>query len=378
MIMRSHILSAPRQVAGRSDLLERRLRRYHPHVQGAVRALAMRHPRLADLAASFPALLVALAVPRNRLDPACAIASVIDGTALVHVAALADLPMWLRRLPPEVFARPIPHLPNSELLRRQIANHLPRSPKLAPTWLQLVADAADLAHEPLAAWIAREHARDPKHVGPARLRRLCLWAWFSAAPGTDGHDLIERPWTPDMRIDAARSAAYDWQTAVTLHVNLGRQPIADMWLRAGQTAGYEFVPLDSMAAIAEEAKAMRNCLTSYGPSLAHNRSRLWSMRKGGERVATLRIARRYRDPLLNIVELKAAGNFDVPREVWWAARQWLHMHDLPQVEMGYREWGTAPLDRESWVSLWRPYWLAKRRIPDWLPLAPSREALEAL
>jgi hypothetical protein len=37
-----------------------------------------------------------------------------------------------------------------------------------------------------------------------------------------------------------------------------------------------------------------------------------------------------------------------------------------------------PLDRETWVSLWRPYWLAKRRIPDWLPIAPSREALEAL
>jgi hypothetical protein len=65
-------------------------------------------------------------------------------------------------------------------------------------------------------------------------------------------------------------------------------------------------------------------------SLAHNRSRLWSVRRNGERVATLRIACRYRDPLLNIVELKSAGNADVPRELWWAARQWLHMHDLLQ------------------------------------------------
>jgi hypothetical protein len=30
------------------------------------------------------------------------------------------------------------------------------------------------------------------------------------------------------------------------------------------------------------------------------------------------------------------------------------------------------------MSLWRPYWLAKRRIPHWLPIAPSREALEML
>jgi len=92
----------------------------------------------------------------------------------------------------------------------------------------------------------------------------------------------------------------------------------------------------------------------------------------------LRIACRYRDPLPNIVELKAAGNAEVPRELWWVAHQWLHMHDLSQIEMEQRKWGTAPLDRATWLSLWRPYWLAKRRIPDWLPLAPSRDTFEAL
>ncbi|MBR0724085.1 PcfJ domain-containing protein [Bradyrhizobium manausense] len=376
--MTSHVLPAPCQAAGRSDLLERRLRRYHPSVQDAVGALSARHARLADLAASFPALLFALAVPRPRCDPARAIASVIDGAALSQIAALADLPLWLRKLPPEAFVRPIPRLPDGELLRRQIANHLPRSPKLAPTWLQLVADAAEIAHEPLAAWIAREYVRDPRQVPPARLRRIALWAWFSAEPATAGHDLIERPWTPDMRIDAARSAAHDWQAAVTLHANLGRQPIPDMWLRAGRIAGYEFLPLDSLTAITEEARAMRNCLRTYGTNLAHNQTRVWSVRKDGERVATLQIARRYRDPLPNIVQLKGPGNIEASRELWWAARQWLHRHDLSQVVIKPRSWGTAPLNRESWVSLWRPYWLAKRRIPDWLPLAPSRAALEAL
>ncbi|WP_244430075.1 PcfJ domain-containing protein [Bradyrhizobium liaoningense] len=272
--MTINVLPAPYQVAGRSELLERRLRRYHSRVQGAVRALAVRHPRLADLAASFPALLFTLAVPRARLDPARAIAGVIDGVALAQAAVFADLPLWLRKPPPEAFVRPIPRLPDGELFRRQIANHLPRSPKMAPTWLQLVSEAAELAHEPMAAWIAREYVRAPRRVNPARLRHLCLWVWFSSEPATSGHRLIERPWSPDMRIDAARSAAHDWRTIATLHVNLGRLPIADMWLRAGHVAGYEFVPLDSMAAIAEEAKAMRNCLNSYGPNLVHNHSRM--------------------------------------------------------------------------------------------------------
>ena len=376
--MTSNLVLAPRRGAGRSDLLERRLRRFHPRFQGTVRALAMRHSRIADLAASFPALLFALAVPRPGLDPAPALARVIDGVALAEAAATADLPLWTRKLPSEAFARPIARLPDGELFRRQIANHLPRSPKLAPTWLQTVADVAELAHEPAAVWIARELVREPRRVKPARLRLISLWAWFSSQPATFGHELIERRWTPDMRIGAALEAADDWRMMIALHVNLGPQPISDMWLQAGRVAGYDFWPLTSTAAIAEEAKAMKNCLNTYGYNLAHNRSRLWSVRRDGERMATLKVACRYRDPLPNIFELEGAGNTDAPREVWWAARQWLHMHDLSRIDMDRRKWGTAPLDRATWLSLWRPYWLAKRRIPDWLPLAPSRGALDTL
>jgi hypothetical protein len=180
-----------------------------------------------------------------------------------------------------------------------------------------------------------------------------------------------------MRIAQAMTAADDWRMLIALHMNLGRQPIADMWLQSARVDGYDFLPLCSIAAIAEEADAMRNCLRSYGYTLAHNRSRLWSVRRNGQRVATLSIAARYRDPLPNVVEIKAARNAEVPRELWWAARQWLHRHDLAQVDMLRRDWNTAPLDRATWTSVWRPYWLAKRRIPSWLPLAPSRDALEA-
>lgn len=376
--MTSNLLLAPRREAARSDLLERRLRRYHPRFQGEVRVLAMRHSRIADLAASFPALLFALAVPRPGLDPAPALAHVVDGLGLAEAAVAADVPMWLRKVPPEALTRPIGRLPDGELFRRQIANHFPRSPKLAPTWLQVVADVADLAHEAAAVWIARELVREQRRVNPARLRLISLWSWFSSQPATYAHGLIGKPWTPDMRIGPALAAADNWRMLIALQVNLGHLPISDMWLRTGRAAGYDFRPLDTIVAIAEEADAMRNCLHTYGYNLAHNRSRLWSVRRDGERVATLRVASRYRDPLPNIVELKAAGNAEVPRELWWAARQWLHMHDLSQVEMGWRDWGTAPLDRAAWQSLWRPYWIAKRRIPEWLPMAPSRGALEAL
>jgi hypothetical protein len=130
----------------------------------------MRHSRVADLAVSFPALLFALAVPRSGLDPARAIDRAIEGASLAKVAAAADVPLWLRRLPPEALSRPLGKLPDGEVFRRQIANHLPHSPKVSPIWLQAVADIADLAHEAAAVWIAREIAREKRGMNLKRLR----------------------------------------------------------------------------------------------------------------------------------------------------------------------------------------------------------------
>ncbi|TWT01679.1 PcfJ domain-containing protein [Reyranella sp. CPCC 100927] len=373
--MTSSLSRASRPEAARSRLLERQLRRYQKPFQSAVRALARRHTRLADLAASFPALLFALAVPRLGVKPEPAIARVIQGQSLAEIAAAAGIPLWLRKLSPEALARPIRKLPDGALFRRQIVNHLPPSTKLAPAWLEAVTDVATFAHEAAAVWIAREFVREPKHVEPARLRLLSLWLWFSCQPETFGYTLIDKPWTLDMRIGTAFTAANAWHTTLELHLNLGHQPIADVWLRAGRVGGYDFLPLTSIAAIIEEAAAMRNCVRTYGNSLAHNRSRLWSLRRDGERIATLCVAAR-NEPLLNIVELRGPGNAEAPIDSWWAARQWLHMHDLPQIKTGRRE--SAPLDRATWIALWRPYWLAQRRIPNWLPIVPSRTALDAL
>lgn len=377
--MTSHLLLAPRREPVRSDLRERRLRRYSSRFQSGVRAVAMRHPHLADLALSFPALLFALAVPRENFDPEPAIACVIAGRPLAAAASVAGLPMWLRKLPPEAFVRPIAPLPHGELVRRQIGNHLPRSPKLMPTWLQFVAEIAALAHEPAAVWIARESVRaPPKAVNPDRMHLLGLWIWFSGQPGCFAHELIERAWMPDIKLDAAMTAAFAWRGRVSLHLNLGQRPVRDMWLNPGRIGDYEFRPLADIPDLVEEAVAMRNCVRTYGSDIAHDRSRLWSVRRQGERVATLEVAVRYRDPLLNIVQLRGPGNAAVSRELWWIARRWLHLHGLPQIEPAGTRSGQAPLDLATWRALWRPYWLAKRRIPDWLPLRPSRDAFGAL
>jgi hypothetical protein len=374
---RSLLRSPPRETA-RPIVLHRQLQRFHPRFRDAVSLIATRHSRIADLASSFPALLFALAVPRPSFDPAPVLARVIDGQPLVELAAAVGVPMWLRKLPPETFAKPFGRLPEGELFRRQIANHLPRSRRHAAAWLQVVADVAELAHEPAAVWAARELVRQTRQGKLARLRLLGLWAWFSQQPATLGHQLIERPWVPEMGMAQALVAAENWHAAISLHLNLGREPIADMWLQPASVGGHDFIALNSVAAIAEEAQAMKNCLLTYGDKVAHNRVRLWSVRCQGQRIATLRLATSHGDPLPRILELKGPGNTKVSRELWWLARRWLHLHDLLKIEPEPQNWGDVPLDRSMWLALWRPYWLAKQRIPEWLPIAPSRDALEGL
>jgi hypothetical protein len=378
------MLSHDPRPRGRADAdatrtrITRRLQRYAPAVQAAVQVTARRHPRVADLALSFPALLFALAVPRREADAARAFAAAIEGRALADVAQAAGVPLWLRKLPVDALTKPLPHLPDGDLFRRRTVNHLPRSPGLAPVWLDTVAFAAQWAHEPFAIWIARELTRSAKDIKRDQLRTLCLWAWFSLHPGTVGHRLVDNPWQPALRFKTALDGAWAWHARAGLHINLGEAPIADTWLTPGCVHGYEFVPLRCADDIVAEAAAMKNCLNTYGYNLAHNRSRLWSVRMNGRRVATLRLARQASDPLITIRKLQGERNRDVPVEVWWAARQWLHRHDVPAVDPKWHRWGAVPLDAAAWRSLWRPYWLAKRRLPRWLPLAPSRDALEVL
>jgi hypothetical protein len=193
--------AAPRLTARAEHIrarVERQLRRYPAAVQTAVRAAARLHPHVADLAVSFPALLFAVAATRQSADRARLIAAIVEGEPLAHVAALARVPLWLRRLPPETFTRPIPPLPDGALFRRQIANHLPASVKLAPAWLDAVSHAALWGHEGLAIWFARELTRDPKRARKLHcLNTIALWAWYSAHVPADA-GLVSRPWHPAM------------------------------------------------------------------------------------------------------------------------------------------------------------------------------------
>lgn len=364
--------------AARVTQLERRLARFQPLVQPRVRALAERHTRLKDLALSFPALLFALAVPRPGLDPARAIARVIDGAPLRELAEVARVPLWLRPIQPAAFKHALPELPDGDIFRRQISNYLPTDPRQFASWSAAVAEAGQMADQAVALWLARElhHARGKLRL--QMLRGLCLWTWYSRHCRADTDVARPAAWTPAMGYDRAVGLAAQWLRTADLHLNLGREALADIWLTPAQIDGYDFVPLRTAADIAEEAVAMRHCVAEYGSYVRHDECRLWSMRRDGARIATIEIASRTNGPLPGIEQLKTASNGSASTEVWLVARRWLNSHDPLSIMRTARAWDTVPLDAKLWTKLWRPYWLAKRRIPDWLPLQPSRSAMSVL
>jgi hypothetical protein len=298
------------------------------------------------------------------------------GASLKSLGAAAALPLWLRALGPESFVRPIGDLPDGQLFRRRIGNHLPRSPKLAPIWLQAIEDATTWGNDAIAVWIARELMRDAKSVKRAKLRLVCVWAWFSAQSETLGHSLLETVWTPSMRFATALAGAEDWQLNVEVEINVGGKLIADRSLRAGRVEDLEFLPIATPDEIRQEAKAMHNCVRTYSRPIVQGRSSLWSVRRHGRRVATLQIDRAGENPFARIAQLKTRENKAAPVETWRTAQLWLDSQHVP-VERRICE-KRVPLDRDRWIALWRPYWLAKGRLPSWLPLAPSLRALFAL
>jgi hypothetical protein len=363
----------------RPDLLERRLQRFHPRFRARVAAVAARHSRLADLAASFPALLFALAVPRAGFDREHVCARVIAGAPLRELAALTQLPLWLRRVPTEGFDRPIPRLPGSAAASGQIANHIPRAPKDIGPWLTAVGNAWGTADEAVAVWMARIWRRAPRRRRRyhEQLRAMCLWAWHSRHVPDDPCRL-RTSWVATMRFDAAKSLTNDWLTNVELYVKVGDKPIADMWLKAGRVGPFEIVPLQTFADVHDEAMVMKHCVRTYGTELTENYCRLWSIRCNGDRVATFEIAQPGESPFLHVAQLKMADDARAPEGVWTIAHMWLRGQEAAHPGVSARPENVPVACAEAWRRMWRRYWLAKRCFPQWLPLTPTYAAIDGL
>lgn len=350
-----------------SEELEAIVRRFDPMARRSVRRMLHNSPRFADLAAVFPGALFALATPGLTAPRRRRAAQLVEeGALLKDVAKALDLPLWLRRLPPEAFKSPLRPLPGSEMFARRIVNQLPATASESAMWLQSIGFATDACNEYFALWLAGQpvftDAGEPERL----FTMLATYAWYSGTDGTRAHSLIVVPWRPEMAFDTAVCAAKSWLNRIRLMLQLKPGAVSDTWLVPGEVNGLSFVPLVEQSEILAEAHAMQNCADQYSDRLARDRCRLFSIRRRGVRAATLEIGPHPRETgVLAISQLKARHNMPAPAEIWQAAHAWLatqkEIRRQPPLVVPERQ-----LDGAVWEALMQPYRAAKRGAP-WVP-----------
>jgi len=358
--------------------LEALVRRFDPPAQRPLRRLVTSSSRVADLAEIFPAAVYALATRRGPATRRRKALELVDaGAPLKDVASALDLPLWLRRLPPEAFEGPLGALPATEIFARRIPNHLPANPSESAFWLRSVAFAAIACDEYFALWLAGQpifaEAGNPERL----FGLLGAYAWCSGAELSRAKSLIVVPWRPEMAFDTAVCAAKSWFNRLRLVLQLRHGAVIDTWLAPGEAMGFTFAPLLEQTEILAEAHAMQNCADQYADRLSRDKCRLFSVRRRGTRLATLEIGPHPREAgVLTITQLKARHNMPASAEVWQAAHAWL----ATQRELKRPASPVVPerrLHAETWEALMIAYRLSKRGAP-WIPEAATAATFAAL
>jgi hypothetical protein len=246
-------------------------------------------------------------------------------------------------------------------------------------WLRAITLACRADDESLAIWLARQiTAVNIPFIEPV-IEPLALYTWYSRHPDLAPSRLMTRRWSPGLKLKGALHAAEIWLHRLTALVGCRGDEI-EPWLGAGSCHGYDFTPLLTQADLVEEADAMDNCLDSYGPTLLANICRLFSVSRGGARIASLEIRWDFDEQKLMIYQMKGPFNYSAPLAVWKAASAWLA---LPENQRPHPPQVTVPVPRDEILSDYRaatakgvPAWAAGLTLPGLV--APIDRALRHL
>ena len=367
------------------DALGRYIRR---HRRPAMK-LASHHPRLTDLALSFPALLFRLALGKRGQvgDPEWeqsrerAIAMVISGAKLKAVAAEAGVPMWMRHVPHVGLREPFGDMPDGFLVRRHFGQHIP-DPELWPSaWVASIDWAHAVCDETFACWVARHYPMPTKQNrlswDRSDLTALALYAWYSANDPV--HLFGQKRWHPRLGVYAACDGADAWLgTAITQVWMAGKVP--KLWHRPSQTGRYAIVPVNTALDLNAEAEAMRHCVRDFADDIMGCRSQIWSVRDGaidGPRVATVEIGRESEQegPLV-VSQVYGPENRHVEQGVLDAVYRWFL--DGREHAFHASRFAKAYPCMEAWKAFASSYWRAKSTAGGDCDVLPRRMKIEVL
>ena len=332
-----------------------RIAQYSRPFRRQIGAVAAQSSRLEDLAESFPGLLFALATGYGTAGQrARAIRLIEAGAPLKAAAETLGLPYWLRRLAPDAFQEHLRALPHGPEVCRRIGALIPGAGADVAGWLQRVSRAHRNCHADFALWMARQR-RFPSDIEASSIEALlAAWAWHAGRPDAPAHALLRKPWSETMSLKRSIAEAKLWSQRLNLAVALAGG-VTDTWFEHGTIRGFQFVPLRTLDDFLSEAAAMNNCLDQYGDQVRFSHTRIFSVRKGGRRIANLEIGPHEDDALIpRIEQLRGPRNKRVPPEIWQATFTWLASQCYRPLPRELTQGERARRQQVS-RSLWRPY-----------------------
>ena len=252
------------------------------------------------------------------------------GARLRDVAGVMNIPMALRHIKPGVA-----HLASRILCEQPaLLRFIPETVPSARIWLRVVSWAHNRVSTEFAEWAARHAPQIPgslNHVGGV-LGDIADWARAGMPPeekdlppgqhpARAGREFVIRPFTPSMSLKTATTLSADWHEAVANNLDGPNSVFPDPWYPAASLGDYEILPIEDGAALYREGTAMHHCVGTYGDQVQHGNYYIYSIRRKGERVATVALCRNNGRAYLE--QIRGPCNTEPPKAIVATVVRWL-------------------------------------------------------
>lgn len=268
-----------------------------------------------------------------------AAALVEAGAPLRKIADLMRMPMAFRKIKPGAADWTLASIVHSAWDKRLIHAYMPETLPRMKLWLEAIWRFSNLGPD-FVEWVAKHVFEIPGSDDRviSELFEIKDWVWasklacipqhmrdrFPAAPdfpSSRGEEFVVRPFSPDMSLKTVTRLSANWHEAVANNMVGPNYDFPEPWCNAGQSCGYEIIPIANSGELYREGHAMHHCVGTKCDQVRNGSVYFYSVRKGQERIATLELVKH--DAGGAIGELRGPCNSQVPKEIVRAVRSWL-------------------------------------------------------
>ena len=312
------------------------------HRERIYRAAALSRPAL-QLTETFPVLALAIYSDHWLLQPRILnwdsfkgdlayrkslVAHLVDrGARLRDVAAVMNIPMTLRRIKPGVA-----HLSSDVFCQHpELLNFMPDTTPAQRIWLLVVDWAFAKINCDFGVWTAKHVSEFPGRRAEEVGAVLSDFSDWVCAEGPS-RQFVTRPFAPSMSLRTVSELSAEWHEAVANHMTGPDLTFPPPWYPAAKLRDYDIVPIDSSAELYREGAAMHHCIGTYADDVRAGDLYVYSVRRDGQRVATLALARDKTSTKAQLHQLRGPCNAQPSRAIASAVNRWLRAQGpLPAV-----------------------------------------------